>query len=139
MSTPIFGSALSLGFARNRIEEAGLLGRTELVPVADGERIDIGPFDCEFVPVTHSVPHAFATAYRTPAGTILHTGDFKLDLTPVDGRTTDLGAAGRDRPRGRPAAAVRLDQRRAPGLHAVGDDRRAASSGPCSATTPTGA
>src|SRR6476620_7860730 len=94
VSTPIFGSALSLGFARNRIEEAGLLGRTELVAVSDGERIDIGPFDCEFVPVTHSVPHAFATAYRTPAGTILHTGDFKLDLTPVDGRTTDLGRLG---------------------------------------------
>src|SRR6478736_5633057 len=59
VSMPIFGSALSLGFARNRIEEAGLLGRTELVPVSDGERIDIGPFDCDFVPVTHSVPHAF--------------------------------------------------------------------------------
>jgi ribonuclease J len=94
VSTPIYGSALSLGFARNRIEEAGLLGRTELIPVADGQRLDIGPFDCEFVPVTHSVPHAFATAYRTPAGTILHTGDFKLDLTPVDGRTTDLGRLG---------------------------------------------
>jgi ribonuclease J len=94
VSAPIYGSALGLGFARNRIEEAGMLGRTELVAVADGERLDIGPFDCEFIPVTHSVPHAFATAYRTPAGTILHTGDFKLDLTPVDGRTTDLGRLG---------------------------------------------
>jgi ribonuclease J len=94
VSAPIYGSALSLGFARNRIDEAGLLGRTELVAVADGERRNIGPFDCEFVPVTHSVPHAFATAYRTPAGTILHTGDFKLDLTPVDGRTTNLGRLG---------------------------------------------
>jgi len=94
VSAPIYGSALSLGFARNRIEEAGLLGRTDLVAVADGERRNIGPFDCEFVPVTHSVPHAFATAYRTPAGTILHTGDFKLDLTPVDGRTTNLGRLG---------------------------------------------
>jgi ribonuclease J len=94
VSAPIFGSALGLGFARNRIEEAGMLGRTDLVAVADGDRIDIGPFDCEFIPVTHSVPHAFATAYRTPAGTILHTGDFKLDLTPVDGRTTDLGRLG---------------------------------------------
>jgi len=94
VSAPIYGSALSLGFARNRIEEAGLLGRTDLVAVADGERRNIGPFDCEFVPVTHSVPHAFATAYRTPASTILHTGDFKLDLTPVDGRTTNLGRLG---------------------------------------------
>ena len=91
---PIYGSALCLGFARNRIEEAGMLGRTDLIPVRDGDRLHIGPFDVEFVPVSHSVPHAFATAYRTPAGTILHTGDFKLDLTPVDGRVTDLPRLG---------------------------------------------
>ncbi|HEY7105517.1 MAG TPA: ribonuclease J [Acidimicrobiia bacterium] len=91
---PIYGSPLSLGLAKNRIEEAGLLDRTELVPVHDGERRSIGPFDCEFIPVTHSVPHAFATAYHTPAGTILHSGDFKLDLTPVDGRKTDLALIG---------------------------------------------
>ena len=91
---PIYGSALCLGFARNRIDEAGLLGRTTLVPVEDGDRIHIGPFDVEFVPIAHSVPHAFATAYRTPAGTILHTGDFKLDLTPFDGRMTDLPRLG---------------------------------------------
>ena len=94
VSTPIFGSELCLGFARNRIDEAGLLSRTTLVPVRDGDRIDIGPFDVEFVPIAHSVPHAFATAYRTPAGTILHTGDFKLDLTPFDGRMTDLPRLG---------------------------------------------
>jgi len=91
---PIYGSALCLGVARNRIEEAGMLGRTDLIPVHDGDRLHIGPFDVEFVPVSHSVPHAFATAYRTPAGTILHTGDFKLDLTPVDGRVTDLPRLG---------------------------------------------
>jgi ribonuclease J len=91
---PIYGSPLSLGLARNRIEEAGMLGRTELIPVHDGERRDIGPFDCEFIPVTHSVPHALATAYHTPAGTILHSGDFKLDPTPVDGRRTDLALMG---------------------------------------------
>ncbi len=91
---PIYGSPLSLGLARNRIEEAGMLGRTELIPVHDGERRDIGPFDCEFIPVTHSVPHAFATAYHTPVGTILHSGDFKLDPTPVDGRRTDLSLMG---------------------------------------------
>ncbi len=94
LSFPIFGSPLSLGMAKSRIEEAGLLDRTEFVPVADGERRAIGPFDVEFVPVTHSVPHAFAAAYHTPQGTILHTGDFKLDLTPVDGRRTDLARLG---------------------------------------------
>jgi ribonuclease J len=94
ISAPIYGSELSLALARNRIEEAGLLGRTELVAVHDGERRRIGPFDCWFVPVTHSVPHGFATAFFTPAGTILHTGDFKIDLTPVDGRRTDLALLG---------------------------------------------
>ncbi|MGZ4689359.1 MAG: ribonuclease J [Acidimicrobiia bacterium] len=94
VSCPIYGSPLSLGLARNRIEEAGMLGRTDLVPVHDGERRMIGPFDVEFIPVTHSVPHAFAAAYHTPQGTILHTGDFKIDLTPVDGRRTDLARLG---------------------------------------------
>jgi ribonuclease J len=94
LSFPIYGSALTLGLARNRIEEAGVLDRTELIPVRDGERRRIGPFDVEFIPVTHSVPHGFATAFHTPQGTILHTGDFKLDLTPVDGRLTDLGRMG---------------------------------------------
>ena len=94
LSFPIIGSALSLGFASNRIEEAGLMDRTELIVVKDGERRQIGPFDLEFIPVTHSVPHGFATAFHTPQGTILHTGDWKLDLTPVDGRLTDLGVMG---------------------------------------------
>jgi ribonuclease J len=94
MSLPIYGSALTLAMARNRIDEAGLTHRTEFIAVRDGERRKIGPFDCQFVPVTHSVPHGFATAFYTPAGTILHTGDFKLDLTPVDGRRTDLALLG---------------------------------------------
>ncbi|NLV55603.1 MAG: ribonuclease J [Acidimicrobiales bacterium] len=94
LSFPIIGSELTLGLARNRIEEAGLLDRTELVVVKDRERRRFGPFDCEFIPVTHSVPHAFATAIHTGQGTILHSGDFKLDLTPVDGRLTDLAAIG---------------------------------------------
>jgi ribonuclease J len=92
---PIYGSALTLGLARSRIEEAGLIDRTELVTVVDGERRRIGPFDCEFIAVTHSVPHGFATAFHTSQGVILHSGDFKLDLTPVDGRITDLARIGR--------------------------------------------
>jgi ribonuclease J len=91
---PIYGSALTLGLARSRIEEQGLLGRTELIRVKDGERRMIGSFDVEFIPVTHSVPHGFATAFHTPQGVILHTGDFKIDLTPVDGRSTDLARIG---------------------------------------------
>jgi ribonuclease J len=94
LSLPVYGSALTLGLARNRIEEAGMLGRVELIPVADGERRRIGPFDVEFIPVTHSVPHGFATAFHTPQGVVLHSGDFKLDLAPVDGRHTDLSRIG---------------------------------------------
>ena len=94
LSFPIFGSAMTLALARNRIEEAGLMDRTDLVEVRDGERRKIGPFDVEFIPVTHSVPNGFATAFHTPHGVILHSGDFKLDLTPVDGRITDLARIG---------------------------------------------
>jgi ribonuclease J len=94
ISFPIYSSALSLALARNRIEEAGLLDRTEFIPVADNERRKIGPFDVEFIPVTHSVPHAFAIAFHTPQGVVFHTGDFKLDLTPIDGRTTELSRIG---------------------------------------------
>jgi ribonuclease J len=94
LSFPIYGSELTLGLASNRIEEAGLLDRTRLIQVRDGERREIGPFDVEFIPVTHSVPHGFATAFHTPQGVIMHSGDWKLDLMPVDGRLTDLGRMG---------------------------------------------
>ena len=94
LSFPVYGSAVTLGLARNRIEEAGLMDRTRLVPVADGDRVAIGPFDVEFLPVTHSVPHAHAIIVHTPQGVIVHSGDFKLDLTPVDGRRTDLARLG---------------------------------------------
>ncbi len=91
---PIYGSALTLGLAKGRIAEAGMADRAEMITVDDGERRSIGAFDCQFVPVTHSVPHGFATVIGTPAGTIVHSGDFKLDLTPVDGRVTDLALLG---------------------------------------------
>jgi ribonuclease J len=94
LSFPVYGSELTLGLARNRIEEAGLLERTKFVAVRDGEMRKIGPFEVEFIPVAHSVPEGFALAFHTPHGVILHTGDFKLDLTPVDGRRTDLARIG---------------------------------------------
>jgi ribonuclease J len=90
----VYGSELSLGLARGRVEEAGLGDQVTWVPVSDGERRRIGPCDVEFIPVTHSVPCAFAVAFHTPQGVILHSGDFKLDLHPVDGRRTDLGRMG---------------------------------------------
>ena len=60
------------------------------IEVADGERRKIGPFEVEFIPVTHSVPSAHALAFHTKVGVVVHSGDFKLDLTPIDGRRTDV-------------------------------------------------
>ncbi len=87
---PIYGSAFTLGMVRSRLEEAGVLNRTELRPVADNERRAIGQFECEFLPVTHSVPSGLITAITTPQGVILHSSDFKLDPNPIDGRLTDM-------------------------------------------------
>jgi ribonuclease J len=94
LRVPIYGSELTLGLARNRIDEAGLADRAQYITVHDGERVRIGPCDVEFIPVTHSVPQAFAIAFHTPQGVVLHSGDFKLDLLPVDGRRTDLSRIG---------------------------------------------
>jgi ribonuclease J len=94
LEVPIYGSAISLGLARTRIDEAGLSGRARYVEVGDGERRSVGPCDVEFIPVTHSVPHGFALAFHTPEGVVLHSGDFKIDLQPVDGRRTDLARIG---------------------------------------------
>jgi ribonuclease J len=91
---PIYGSALTLGLAKNRIDEAGLMSRTDMRVVEDGERIEIGPLAVEFIPVTHSVPHAHAIAVHTAQGVVLHSGDYKIDLTPVDQRRTDLARIG---------------------------------------------
>ena len=94
VSLPLYGTALTLGLARGRIEEAGLVGQAAFNVVADGERITIGPFDVEFLPVTHSVPEGVATVIRTAQGVVMHSGDIKIDLTPVDGRLTDLSRMG---------------------------------------------
>jgi ribonuclease J len=90
----IIGSPLTIGMAKNRISERGVLDRANFIEVSDNDRVSVGPFDLEFFPVTHSVPHGFATAFHTPQGTILHSGDFKLDMTPVDARLTDLAGLG---------------------------------------------
>ena len=90
----IIGSPLTLGLARNRIDERSVSDQATFIEVNDNDRIQVGPFDLEFFPVTHSVPHGFATAFHTPQGVILHSGDLKLDTTPVDGRLTDLAGMG---------------------------------------------
>ena len=90
----IIGSPLTIGMARGRITERGVIDQASFIEVSDNDRIQVGPFDMEFFPVTHSVPHGFATAFHTPQGVILHSGDFKLDMTPVDKRLTDLSGLG---------------------------------------------
>ncbi len=94
LALPIFGSPFTLGMIEHKLREADLLDRADLRKVSDGDRLDIGPFDCEFLPVTHSIPSGNITAFHTDHGVILHSSDFKLDLTPVDGRRTDLSRIG---------------------------------------------
>lgn len=94
VNVPIYGSALTLGFARHRLSEAKMAGKCTFIEVADGERRRIGPFEFEFIPVTHSVPSAHALAVRTSVGIVVHSGDFKLDQTPIDNRRTDLARLG---------------------------------------------
>lgn len=94
MPLTIIGSPLTVGMAKGRVSERGVLDRAKFVEVSDNDRIQIGPFDMEFFPVAHSVPHGFATAFHTPQGVVLHSGDFKLDNTPVDRRLTDLAGLG---------------------------------------------
>jgi len=94
MSLPVYGSVFTLGMIKHKLREAGLIRRAELHPIGDGDRRKIGPFDCEFLPVTHSIPSGNITAFHTDQGVILHSSDFKLDLTPVDGRRTDLSRIG---------------------------------------------
>ena len=94
VNVPIYGSALTLGFARHRLTEAKVAAKCTFIEVADGERRRIGPFEFEFIPVTHSVPSAHALAVRTSVGVVVHSGDFKLDQTPIDNRRTDLARLG---------------------------------------------
>jgi ribonuclease J len=91
---PIYGAALTLGLARNRIDEAGLIPKTDMRVVDDGDSVEIDGLVVEFIPVTHSVPHAHAIAVHTTQGVVLHSGDYKIDLTPVDQRRTDLARIG---------------------------------------------
>ncbi len=85
---PVVGSRLTLALISAKLEEHRI--RPVTVEVGEGDRKGFGPFDCEFVAVNHSIPDGLAVAVRTAAGLVLHTGDFKMDQFPLDGRITDL-------------------------------------------------
>ena len=85
---PVIGSALTLAFAKGKLKERRISPIT--IEVREGQTRKVGPFDLEFVAVNHSIPDALAVVIKTGAGTVLHTGDFKMDQLPLDGRTTDL-------------------------------------------------
>ena len=92
VNVPIYGTALTVEFARARIEEYGLT--PDLRSVDPYEWVDHGPFRFTYIPVSHSIPDAAGIAFETPEGIVLHTGDFKLDPTPIDGVPTDLRSFG---------------------------------------------
>jgi ribonuclease J len=87
---PVYGTPFTLALLRGKLEEHGVTDRCELRTVEPGEGAITGPFRMRFLRVTHSIPDGVAVAIETPFGTILHTGDFKVDQTPLDGRPTDL-------------------------------------------------
>jgi ribonuclease J len=97
---PVYGTPLTLALVEPKLEEHGLGGAYPLVPVKPRDRVQIGPFEVEFIRVTHSIPDCVALAVHTPAGTVVHTGDFKIDQTPIDGehfdvhRFAELGSSG---------------------------------------------
>ena len=90
---PVIGSTLTLALVEAKLKEHRIT--PVLRVVQEGERLQFGEFDCEFVAVNHSIPDALAVAVRTSGGTLLHTGDFKMDQLPLDGRLTDLRAFAR--------------------------------------------
>ncbi len=90
---PLVGSQLTLAFIEAKLKEHRITPYTMAVDA--GQIEELGPFSCEFVAVNHSIPDALAVAIRTEAGTVLHTGDFKMDQLPLDGRLTDLRAFAR--------------------------------------------
>ena len=91
---PLVGSELTLALLGSKLREHRLR-ETVQHKVREGDRISFGPFELEFVAVNHSIPDALAVAIRTGAGMVLHTGDFKMDQLPLDGRITDLRAFAR--------------------------------------------
>jgi ribonuclease J len=95
LNVPVYGTRFTLALVKKRLDEAGLLDSTTLREVIPGRLVEIGPFEVEFIAVTHSTVDCVALAIRTPLGVVIHTGDFKIDQTPVGGAPFDLHAFAR--------------------------------------------
>ena len=91
---PIYGTPLTLGILENKLEEHDLLSKAKLVTVTPGSKVRLGVFEAEFIRVNHSIPDACCIAVRTPVGVVMHSGDFKLDVSPIDGEMMDLTRIG---------------------------------------------
>ena len=91
LNTPIYGTKLTVGLIKNKLEEHNLVNSTKLHVVEQGQTIKLGCFKIEFIRSSHSIPDSVMFAINTPVGTIMHTGDFKIDFTPIDGKIMDLG------------------------------------------------
>lgn len=92
INIPVYAPKLAMGLIRNKLEEHRILRSSTLVEVTQGQKIKFGKyFEVEFIRSTHSIPDSVMLAIKTPVGTILHTGDFKVDYTPIDGKIMDLG------------------------------------------------
>ena len=92
INVPIYATKLTAGLIKNKLEEHKLVNSTKLIEVNQGQTINLGKnFKVEFIRSSHSIPDSVMLGITTPAGTILHTGDFKVDFTPIDGKLMDLG------------------------------------------------
>ena len=94
INPPIYGTPLTLGILESKLVEHKLENQADLVTVAPGSRVKLGAFEAEFIRVNHSIPDACCIAVRTPVGVVMHTGDFKLDVSPIDGEMMDLTRIG---------------------------------------------
>ena len=92
LNVPVYGSPFTLALVQRKLEDHNLLDETTLIEVKPRDTINLGPFDVEFIAVTHSIIDSLALAIRTPAGLVIHTGDFKIDHTPIDDHHFDLSA-----------------------------------------------
>ena len=92
INIPVYAPKLAMGLIRNKLEEHRILRSSTLIEVTQGQTINFGKnFKVEFIRSTHSIPDSVMLAIKTPVGTVLHTGDFKIDYTPIDGKIMDLG------------------------------------------------